>query len=479
MTALDDDQSMGGNHHQQQATPAAARADGGQEGAIAAAEVEQMSEDEERAEVEATNAPSGKDVCDMGERRFAKLTLIIISRLSQRLMFHLGQCCSDEEGPRNPCPATAAFLSKLFIQYPESSRKAYMAILFLWASILGIKRNKGVTIRASASTLPIGAGLGSSAALAVATAAAVLRLKYMREGNELSSSSSSSSSSNDNNGHTTTSSSSSSKVKARPPPMEAAQLINSWAYAAETLLHGHPSGLDNTVSCFGSAVQFRRSSATPSSSSQSQQQETANNNNTTKKCEFSSVQNFPPLRVLLTNTCVPRETKALVAHVSQLKEKLPGPTIAIMDAMEAVSQEFLSLIQQQHHQCPSQQKGGNGEEEEGREGPMTATAPAAASRKEEDDEEKTSDKDRRRRSSGGHEGKEDIVLLTSELIEMAHALLNALGVGHTKLDVICRETHKCGYSSKLTGAGKVTLAGLEWIRVGLTNLNCAISIVDV
>ncbi|CAN0281519.1 unnamed protein product, partial [Hapterophycus canaliculatus] len=32
--------------------------------------------------------------------------------------------------------------------------------------------------------------------------------------------------------------------------------INAWAFAGETVLHGTPSGLDNTVSCYGGAIKF-------------------------------------------------------------------------------------------------------------------------------------------------------------------------------------------------------------------------------
>lgn len=41
----------------------------------------------------------------------------------------------------------------------------------------------------------------------------------------------------------------------RPPPCEL-ERINAWAFAGETVLHGTPSGLDNTVSCYGGAIRF-------------------------------------------------------------------------------------------------------------------------------------------------------------------------------------------------------------------------------
>ena len=179
-----------------------------------------------------------------------------------------------------------------------------------------------------------------------------------------------------------------------PPHDDAAELINRWAFAAETLLHGKPSGLDNTVSCFGSAVQYRRSpDASPDAAAPS------SNPPPLSAGGFSRVAGFPGLRVLLSNTRVPRETRALVGHVKGLTERLPGPTSALMDALEAISEEFIARVG------------------EGAENPLDLQA-------------------------------------TGELMSMAHALLGGLGVGHPELDRICQETARWGYSTKLTGAGK-------------------------
>jgi mevalonate kinase len=42
------------------------------------------------------------------------------------------------------------------------------------------------------------------------------------------------------------------------PSASLADVINGWAFAAETILHGKPSGLDNTVSCYGGAIRYKK-----------------------------------------------------------------------------------------------------------------------------------------------------------------------------------------------------------------------------
>merc|ERR1712196_614662 len=85
---------------------------------------------------------------------------------------------------------------------------------------------------------------------------------------------------------------------------------------------GTPSGLDNEVSCAGDVVRHVRDGASK---------------------HFTSVRGLPSLRVLITNTRVPRSTKAKVAGVARLKAHLPAPTLHIFSAIEAVADRFLAL----------------------------------------------------------------------------------------------------------------------------------------
>ena len=80
------------------------------------------------------------------------------------------------------------------------------------------------------SNLPVGAGLGSSASYSVCVATALLKV----------------------NGHLS--------------GLDAAtqrDLVNQWAFQAEKVIHGNPSGIDNTVSTFGGAVAFKKGAIEP------------------------------------------------------------------------------------------------------------------------------------------------------------------------------------------------------------------------
>lgn len=79
------------------------------------------------------------------------------------------------------------------------------------------------------SELPVGAGLGSSAAFSVALAGALL-----------------------------------SAAGVVQPAVEGCfaaddlELINAWAFQGEKIIHGQPSGIDNSVSVAGGALQFTK-----------------------------------------------------------------------------------------------------------------------------------------------------------------------------------------------------------------------------
>ena len=175
------------------------------------------------------------------------------------------------------------------------------------------------------ASLPVGAGLGSSAALSVATAAALIDVysKLAYAGGD----------------------GSSGIVDAASPsvtiggfgegwhPVEASRgVVNDWAFAAETLFHGNPSGLDNTVSTYGAgATRLNMPLCTvvvvvvcdahsgwggrsPLCVAGCRYGGALAYVNSPRRME--RIPAMPTLRLLITNTKVPKNTKALVAGES-------------------------------------------------------------------------------------------------------------------------------------------------------------------
>uniref|UniRef100_G1QNZ1 Mevalonate kinase n=1 Tax=Nomascus leucogenys TaxID=61853 RepID=G1QNZ1_NOMLE len=201
------------------------------------------------------------------------------------------------------------------------------------------------------SELPPGAGLGSSAAYSVSLAAALLTV-----------------------------------CEEIPNPLkdgdcvnrwtkEDLELINKWAFQGERMIHGNPSGVDNAVSTWGGALRYHQG-------------------------KISSLKRPPALQILLTNTKVPRNTRALVAGVRNRLLKFPEIVAPLLTSIDAISLECERVL------------GEMGE------------APAP-----------------------------EQYLVLEELIDMNQHHLNALGVGHASLDQLCQVTRAHGLHSKLTGAG--------------------------
>uniref|UniRef100_A0A2K6EKD6 Mevalonate kinase n=1 Tax=Propithecus coquereli TaxID=379532 RepID=A0A2K6EKD6_PROCO len=153
------------------------------------------------------------------------------------------------------------------------------------------------------------------------------------------------------------------------------ELINKWAFQGERVIHGNPSGVDNAVSTWGGALRYQQGKISP-------------------------LKRPPALQILLTNTKVPRSTKALVAGVRTRLIKFPEIVAPVLTSIDAISLECERVL-----------------------GEMAA-APAP-----------------------------EQYLVLEELIDMNQHHLNALGVGHASLDQLCRVTMARGLHSKLTGAG--------------------------
>ncbi|KAL8170886.1 hypothetical protein V2J09_022690 [Rumex salicifolius] len=258
--------------------------------------------------------------------------------------------------PSNPKTCPAECLERLTPLVAEQNlpeakyalASGIIAFLWLYTSIHGC-RSASVTV---SSELPLGSGLGSSAAYCVSLSGALLALSssvdldsskkdwLSFDGNELN-------------------------------------LVNQWAFEGEKIIHGKPSGIDNTVSTYGNMIKFRSGELT---------------------CLKSSMH----LKMMITNTRVGRNTKALVAGVSERTMRHPDAMALVFKAVDSISNQLAMIIQ------------------------STATDGITLTEKEEKLE---------------------------ELVEMNQGLLQCMGVSHASIETVLRTTLKYKLSSKLTGAG--------------------------
>ncbi|KAJ8751930.1 hypothetical protein K2173_000676 [Erythroxylum novogranatense] len=222
------------------------------------------------------------------------------------------------------------------------------AFLWLYTSIQGFKPAT-VVIN---SDLPLGSGLGSSAAFCVSLSAVFLSL-----------------------------SDSMNKDRSQQGWLifedSELQLLNKWAFEGEKIIHGKPSGIDNTVSTYGNMIKF-------------------------KSGDLTRIKSSLPLRMLITNTRVGRNTKALVAGVSERTLRHPDVMSSIFNAVDFISRELSAIIQ--------------------------SPTPDELSITEKEEK-------------------------LEELMEMNQGLLQCMGVSHASIETILRTTLKYKLASKLTGAG--------------------------
>ena len=202
----------------------------------------------------------------------------------------------DSASPSAKAPAhdaipDASLSAKLAGLAPGAQAQALVSVqafLYLYVSLSEKRRpSQAVTLR---SSLPIGAGLGSSAAYSVCVAASLLY----------------------SHGHLPR------PVAGQPLPADHAAVINAWAFLAEKIIHGTPSGIDNTVASLGGAIVYTK----PVKG---------------KEGGVESVKGFDAIRFLITDTRVARDTKTLVLNVAKRRLEEPDTILPILDQMGVVA----------------------------------------------------------------------------------------------------------------------------------------------
>lgn len=151
------------------------------------------------------------------------------------------------------------------------------------------------------SEIEIGAGTGSSAAFSVALCGSILYFKkFIEARTQVDRNLQSDFSSQDKN------------------------IINKWAFCVERLMHGRPSGIDNTTCTFGSVVVASQESG---------------------ELTFKFLENIPKITLLLISSGVTRNTSKLVAKVQTLKENHPIVVDAIMNAMDVIAKDAIKSLE--------------------------------------------------------------------------------------------------------------------------------------
>lgn len=255
-------------------------------------------------------------------------------------------------------PATDEILTIIKEYVGENVDLGVVAFLYLYLSIFPVMFPINVEL---SSKIPIGAGLGSSAAMSVCFASGLwlfskkknLSSLLIREPRQILVNGSSNGSSNgtshshnieqngnclfESNGNI--SNGNDNRISQKVPMIisdEEKKILCSWAYISEKIMHGTPSGIDNSVSTYGGVITYRSGIMVP------------------------QVDDLANISILLTNTRVSRNTRNLVEGVRKRHGLFPKILDPIFDAIEKVSISAVKTLQdcrlKNFIQCESEYK---------------------------------------------------------------------------------------------------------------------------
>ncbi|KJA26368.1 hypothetical protein HYPSUDRAFT_36678 [Hypholoma sublateritium FD-334 SS-4] len=193
----------------------------------------------------------------------------------------------------------------------KAARGASLVFLYLYM-ILSKPQDYPTFSFTTRSSLPVGAGLGSSASYSACIATAALLVHRRITLPPLPQPTSAEHIHISHQGR-------------RAITPATAEEVNRWSFVAEKILHGNPSGVDNSVAVFGGALAYARPGFG-------------------KKSGMEGIQGFKSLKFLLTNSKVPRDTKKLVAGVGEKKANEPELVNGILQSIQSISDEARRVL---------------------------------------------------------------------------------------------------------------------------------------
>ncbi|XP_073257523.1 mevalonate kinase-like [Porites lutea] len=214
------------------------------------------------------------------------------------------------------CPHEASALFNKFVEHcqqTEETKKLMIDAIRVFVFLVGkivkdVNRLGSFSIEIN-SSIPIGAGLGSSASCSVCLVTALLAAMEAIPSVQ----------------ETTTATLSVSEGQGTISlPHQDLALICHWSLEAEKLVHGNPSGVDNSICTYGGALTFEDST-------------------------LNCLTRIPQLKILITNTKVARSTKDLVSGLRERYQQLPAVYSTLFDAIGAIADECCVCLEKLYH----------------------------------------------------------------------------------------------------------------------------------
>ncbi|XP_028393288.1 mevalonate kinase-like isoform X2 [Dendronephthya gigantea] len=193
---------------------------------------------------------------------------------------------------------------KIFLGSQNHSEVAFTAVhafVYLYRSIYDGSSLPGKF--SLKSDIPVGAGLGSSASYCTVLATAMLVTSNVFEPEAVTR-------------FEPQSHSDCSRDKCL-------RMISDWAYKAEQIIHGTPSGIDNTVSTYGGFLQFQSG-------------------------HMENIRTVQELNIFLVNSNIPRSTKTMVDDLRQRYQEGPQVYDHLFNAINDISVECRKILEEQN-----------------------------------------------------------------------------------------------------------------------------------